>query len=160
MNIGKWVVVEPITFEKTPKCVLLLPGRGLSAEAMLHVSEDMGLHKHLQIALEPVRRLWYPMPNGPKDQDQALFGLRKANRVVLAAVERINKAWGVEQKDIAVLGFSAGGVVALDLATNTKAPFACCISMSGTILAPEKVRPAVNQTPIIVQHNRYDDVFS
>lgn len=140
--------------------MLLLPGRGVPAYIMLKVAHHMGLTKHLRIALEPKRKMWYPMPNGANDQERAVQGLQHANVAVNYVINIIQKAWGLNKSDIALLGFSAGSVVALDVATKSDDPFACCVSMSGTILEPQNVRDAVNNTPIVLQHNLHDNVFS
>lgn len=140
--------------------MLLLPGRGVPAHIMLKVAHHMGLTKHLRIALEPKHKMWYPMPNGANDQELAVQGLRYANTAVNSVINIIQKGWRLTKGDIALLGFSAGSVVALDVATKSDEPFACCVSMSGTILEPQRVPEAANNTPIILQHNLHDNVFS
>lgn len=158
MQISKWLLREPKGDVK--KCVLLLPGRGVPAQAMLQIANHMGLTKYLRLAVEPKHRAWYPMPRGANDQEHALQGLDYANHAVRKVIQVIEKGYNIKKSDIALLGFSAGAVVALDVAINSDEPFACCVSMSGAILNPAGVRPAVNDTPIVLQHNLYDDVFS
>ncbi len=160
MHINHWLIQEPKPGRPVKGCIIALPGRGVPGGLMLRYCHMMGLPNTLKVALVPKKRAWYPQPNGPEDQDAAVHGLNHyAVPNVLQAIEKVKKTWDIPQERIALLGFSAGAVVALQIAIESAAPYAACVSLAGAILVPEEVPPAHHQTPIILCHGELDFCF-
>jgi predicted esterase len=65
--------------------------------------------------------------------------------------------WSRKHTDLTIV--SAGAVVALQVAMKAKEPFAACVSLAGAIFEPDKVKKPINNTPIILQHNKGDFCF-
>jgi phospholipase/carboxylesterase len=159
MFLRKWIVKEPLTTKPRKGCLIILPGRGVPGSLMLHFCREMELRRTLLVSLEPYRLAWYPMPNGANDQKRACMGLPYAVNAVEEGIKRVQAAFGVENRDMALVGFSAGSVVALQVAMRSEQEFAACVSLAGAILEPGKVEPAKNQTPLVLQHNADDECF-
>lgn len=140
-------------------CVLVLPGRGLTSGLMERFMHYVGLWKLHKVILEPDNLEWYPVPNGINDQEDAIAGLTPAKECLEKEIGRINKAWGFESKDIAIVGFSAGSVMALHLLAHSNKPYAGILSLAGAILEPEKLPKAKFNTPVLLQHNEDDMCF-
>lgn len=159
MKVRKIAIKNPLSDKPSKGCVICLPGLGVPAYIMLKFARHMELRRTTLATLEPYKLIWYPRPNGVRDQARTVMGLPYAVAAAREAVEKVKKATGFENDQIVLLGFSAGAVVGLQLAMQEEKPFAACVTMAGAIFEPHKVGKAKNQTPIILQHNRFDDCF-
>lgn len=141
-------------------CVVLLPGRGLDAELMGNLFKAMELPNTIGVAIEPHRYAWYPAPNGIDDQEEAVAGVPVARSAIEKQIEIIHKGYEIPYDKIALVGFSAGAVMALQVAAHSQQPFAAVISLAGAIL-DSKSFPKANglKTPILLQHNFDDSCF-
>jgi len=140
-------------------CVIVLPGRGISAGMMERFMLHTGLWRSMKVILEPRNLEWYPAPNGPDDQEASLWGQKVAIKTLDNEVKRLERGWGFKKKDILWVGFSAGAVMSIMMAAHSDEPYAGALSLSGAILDPKSLPVAKNQTPILVQHNKDDDCF-
>lgn len=162
--INKWIIVEPEpiakVFSKKPQsCLLVLPGRGIPGDAMEHFARHVGLWKTLTVVLEPQHFEWYPAPNGPDDQDDAVKGQIESLIELKQYLSKIQKLWEIPNEQTAIVGFSAGAVMALQLCAHSDTSFAGVVSLAGAILNPDTFLEAPNNTPILLQHNEDDDCF-
>jgi phospholipase/carboxylesterase len=155
--ISKWIINEPIG--KRKGCIVALPGRGTPAETMERFVCHMDLPNTLVICLEPSNLRWYPQPNGPNDQREAVAGMERATDFLNKRLSKIQRAFRLRRQQIALVGYSAGSVMALNMCVNSNQPFAAVASMAGAILEPEHMPVANNQTPILLRHAIDDDCF-
>lgn len=140
-------------------CVLVLPGRGVSGNLMERFMLHVGLWRSFKFILEPRNLEWYPAPNGPEDQVAAAGGLEKARGVLENEIKRIERAFGFKKKEMVIIGFSAGSVMAIQMLAHSDEPYAGVLSLAGAILEPEKLPKSKHNTPICIQHNKDDDCF-
>jgi len=159
MRIDKDIIMRPDHQGEVSGCVLVLPGRGISGGLMERFMLHTGLGRSLKIILEPAYLEWYPAPNGPEDQEAALWGQDVARNCLEEEVERIKRAWGFGKKDICIVGFSAGSVMAIQMLAHSNEPYAGILSLSGAILNPASLPKAKFNTPVLLQHNADDDCF-
>lgn len=156
-SIRKWIVVEP---KGTPKgCLLALPGRNIAGDVMEGICRHINLPKSLLVCLEPEGLQWYPAPMGPQNQYSAINAMKESVERLENAIQKIERDWSMPRSRIGILGFSAGSVMAIQMAATSQKPFAGIVSLSGAILEPEKLPKAQNETPILLQHNRDDSCF-
>lgn len=165
MRISNWIIKEPITKkchnDRYNGCVVLLTGRGLNGSLMLRFFKLMNLRRTLAISLVPFHRAWYPVPNGPKDQEMAVRGLSFASYTVSEALKRIHAGWQIPYDQIILGGFSAGAVVTLDILNNyNNLPLGGYFSLGGAIFEPHKVKKAWTKSKVVLQHGLADDCFS
>jgi len=162
--INKWIIVEPnpiakIFSKKPQSCLLVLPGRGIPGDAMEHFARHVELWKTLIVVLEPQHFEWYPAPNGPDDQEEAVAGQRENLKELQEYLARIERLWEIPREKTAIIGFSAGAVMAIQLCAYSNTRFAGAVCLAGAILEPNELPPAPNDTPILLQHNEDDDCF-
>jgi predicted esterase len=158
--IKKWIIVDPPPFVDKPQgCIIALPGRGVPARVMEDFCRATELWRTKVICLEPWQLEWYPQPKGPQDQSEAVAGQSKTTKVLLDTISWIEKTYDIPVQEMCVLGFSAGGVMTLQLVAHSHASFKGAVCMGGAILDPESMPKAPTQTPILIQHNMDDDCF-
>jgi predicted esterase len=152
-------------FAKKPECeaekmILLLPGRGQSALDMLsrYVNFTSGLDDILLIAVDPIEE-WYPAPNGSNDQEQACWGLKISVPQLENFICELENNFNISRENIAIAGFSAGAVMAIQVATQTTRPYAAVVSHNGAILEPHLLPKSSNKTPFLLIHSKDDDCF-
>lgn len=155
--INKWLITEPKG--KRKGCVIALPGRAVPGEMMDKFANHFGLSDSMIVVLEPDMLRWYPQPNGPADQVDAVAGLAEAVRVVNQKIGTIQRAFHLKRRQIVVAGYSAGAVLALQLLAASHQPFAAVVSFGGAILEPDKMPKAPTQTPVLLRHAIDDDCF-
>lgn len=140
--------------------IVLLPGRGQSARNILakyiHYSN---LNQFALIAIEPNVE-WYPAPNGAGDQDNSLFGLKSSVPKLDNFISEIENKFEIDRSEIVLSGFSAGAVMAIQIAAYAKQPFKAVISHNGAILEPKDLPKSIYSTKHLVFHNEDDDCFS
>lgn len=139
--------------------VIFLPGRGGKAQTLLdHYDMFAGLQHSLFLGIDPEDE-WYPMPNGPDDQGQAVAGLESSVLRLKNFIEILQFTYKFSPEQTALVGFSAGAVMALQLALNFGENYAAVICHSGAILQPQNVRPNKKDTTFFLLHSQDDDCF-
>jgi predicted esterase len=150
-------VIEALLRE-SDKLVCLLTGRGGTARDLLNTYAHSDLDCNL-VAIQPEKGEWYPLPNGPNDQLSAILGIQDALPDLHNIIKRVMSEVGVKKSKTSLVGFSAGGVMALELNAHNKNPFHSIVVHAGAILRTEKFPISKNNTPILLIHNRDDDCF-
>lgn len=140
-------------------CILCLPGRAGTGQRFANEYQDTELNKTLIIGVTPIKFAWYPMPNGPHDQRAALSGLPRAVHTVESVLKEIEEYYKIPRHKTAVVGFSAGAVVALQLPMYSKRPLAGIVAHAGAVLDTNNVPMCKNSTPILTIHSKQDDCF-
>jgi predicted esterase len=152
--------VEIVTPDHPNHLLLCLPGRGQNGTQFMQ-----GLITHGQfedtmlVAFTPVYYAWYPLPRNAMDQDAAVNGQPAALFSIQEELEDIQKEWNIRDENVAIMGFSAGAVMALQYLFETQKKLAAIIAHSGAIFQPWKVPQAQTNTPVVLFHNRNDDCF-
>jgi predicted esterase len=150
-----WCIYEPKIIEN---CILALPGRGGLGEDLAEIYLKTRLSKTLIVGITPKNKEWYPMPFGPYNQKRAVEGIDVAMEAIEEVISTIEKKYNINSKKIALAGFSAGAVMAIQLAAHSNKKFAAVISHCGAILEPYSMPKAQNKVPILLTHS-WDDVI-
>lgn len=152
-----WIVY---TTPKPPtSCVILLPGRTQHCIDLLWKWKETDLYETLIVGITPTLRCWYPMPNSPMDQEEAVSGLERARLVIESVITKISKQYGIPRNKIALAGFSAGGVMSLYTGTHGE-ELAGVVSHGGAILEPFNVPMCkAPEMPVIMTHGTRDSNF-
>lgn len=146
--------------DKNPKTgVLVLPGRAGVGEDLTYRYAGTELDQSLFIGVTPTGFEWYPCPNGPDDQQNALDGIWDAFQTIDRTLERIETRYGIPRKNMAVAGYSAGGVMTIQTVALSDEPLAAGIVHAGAILNPDILPKAKHTTPLLVFHNQDDYCF-
>jgi len=146
--------------EKPRGLIVVLTGRGVDLAEMYQFILHCGVaDDSVLMILEPQQKQWYPRPNGTLDQDAAVKGSQQNAKPVLERIKSIAKMHKIPHKKIVLVGYSAGGVMALQIAQLIDFEMAMIISLSGIVLAPDTIPEAKHNTPILIKMGRYDEVF-
>lgn len=142
-------------------CILVLPGRDQTGVELAKQWCNVFLDNTMIVLVTPKNKEWYPMPYSALDQEDAILGLESAKEVVNCVLNRINIEFGIPKLKIAVVGFSAGGVMANYVGINSDEEYAGFVSHSGAILEPSNVRKCrFKSMPFVLTHSKNDNVFS
>jgi phospholipase/carboxylesterase len=107
--------------------------------------------------LAPYGRQWFSM----QENDPAIWaiGAKRAGAILATWIgERLERA-GLDEGALALVGFSQGAMLALDVALRLERPPAAVVAIAGGLLAPEllpaelRVRP-----PVLLIHGLLDEV--
>lgn len=140
-------------------CILFLPGRDHSGSHMGNAYKKLGLSKPLLVSITPRTREWYPMPNGVEDQDDAVEGQERACHTINEVVDKIETKYNISRERMILCGYSAGGVMAIQVASHSHYCFAGVVSHAGAILDPDSLPTCRCDTPFLLTHNRDDLIF-
>jgi len=153
----RWTI---FTAPEPTSCILALPGRSQHGTEVGCFWLDSELTNTMIVCITPENREWYPMPHSPEHQDNAVAGLEASRLVIEDVIAKIEIDWGISRRNIALSGFSAGGVMALYTAMHAEKELAGVACHGGAILEPDKV-PVCQfpKMPIILTHCQDDVVF-
>jgi predicted esterase len=145
----------------TDSCLIFLAGRGQSGRTMVDAYKATGDWDHVTLyGVTPDQYQWYPMPFGPNDQERSLEGLQEASESIEELIDYIEGCTGLPRYRMTLAGFSAGGVMAIEVASRSKERFEAVVCHSGAILQPESLPPCRHpRMPVLLTHSLDDDCF-
>ncbi|VAX29147.1 hypothetical protein MNBD_NITROSPIRAE01-1248 [hydrothermal vent metagenome] len=164
MNKLNWKEISPTDSEKG--CVITLHGRGTSGEDLMPLANDIDLPNLRWIfpdAPFPFPDLlgglmWYGSRTGNSN------GILSSRKLLFDLLDHLIDEEGVPPEDIALLGFSQGAVMALDVALRYSKRVGALIAMSGFLATPEKLNKEKSleslSVPILLAHGVEDEVVS
>jgi predicted esterase len=141
--------------------IVLLPGRhNFGYNLLRSYSRNLNCSEiGLFSITPPLSQGWYPPPNGPNDQVQAVMGLDRSAKLIEKIIQTIQEQHSLPREKIVVAGFSMGAVAGVHWAIHTNDPVAALVCHSGAILEPWKVPQARHSMPIILNHGQDDYCF-
>jgi predicted esterase len=114
--------------------MILLHGRGASAEDILGLSQQLTSNDIAYLAPEAASRTWYPYSFlAPMAQNEP--GITSALGVISRLIEGARKD-GVDARRIAILGFSQGACLTLEYAARHARRYAGVFGLSGGLIGP------------------------
>jgi predicted esterase len=142
--------------------VVFLPGRGNYGYNMVRTyTRVLDLEAIALVATTPrLDQGWYPPPNGPTDQKEAVSGLDRSDHAIDKIIEEVCETYHLPREKVILSGFSMGGVAGVHWSTQTKVPVGGMICHSGAILEPWSTPKAKHEMPIILNHGWDDYCFS
>ncbi|MFT3689653.1 alpha/beta hydrolase [Paenirhodobacter sp.] len=161
--------VAPVS-GKTQSVVVFLHGYGADGADLLGLAGPMAeqLPDTLFLAPDapepctgnPFGRQWFPIPwlDG-SSEEQAAQGLALAAEDLNAFLDGVLAAEGLEPDRLALVGFSQGTMMALEVAPRRAEPVAGIVAFSGRLLRSEKLTSeAVSKPPVLLVHGDADPV--
>lgn len=146
---------------KATSCILILPGRCQTGIELAKQWCNIFLDNTMIILITPKNKEWYPMPYSSLDQENAVLGLETAREVIESTLDRIKLEFKIPKNKTAVVGFSAGGVMANYVGINSNKEYAGFVSHSGAILEPKFVpKCKFSSVPFVLTHSENDEDFS
>lgn len=133
-HAGRPVLAAGPAPEEAPATLILLHGRGASAEDILSLSEGLGLSKLSALAPRAAGNTWYP---------QSFLAPLEANQPHLdSALGRLDSivadllARGIESGRIALLGFSQGACLACEFVARNPRRYGAVMALTGGLIGP------------------------
>ncbi len=138
------------TLETAHTAVILLHGRGSSARDIISLAAELALPGVAFLAPEAPNGSWYPLRFLEAQVRNEPF-LSDALEMVRAAMPHT----GLEQQNIALLGFSQGACLALETAHRTGGRFKAVIGLSGGLIGADselelRDSPSLEFTPVFL----------
>lgn len=145
-------------------CIVALHGRGVTGEDLAPLADEINLDRVRWIFPDgPVElpellggRAWFEMP---PNHDRGILESRKLLFELVGWLERQK----IPSERIALLGFSQGAVMSLDVGVRYLRRPAGIVAMSGYLVFPETLRaeksPASAGLPVLLTHGKNDDVL-
>lgn len=91
-----------------------------------------------------------------RTQEKMLAGVRDAAPVVNAYIDEVKTRFGIEDNQIALVGFSQGTMTSLYVGLRRPKPLGAIVGFSGAMLGGEEL--VKNDTPVCLIHGEYDEV--
>ena len=132
--------------------VVLVHGRGASAEGMLGLADAFGAQDLAYFAPRAPSSSWYPysfMAPIPQNEPQ----LSNALNMLASTVDELDRQ-GVPSERIVLLGFSQGACLALEFAARNARRYGGVVGLSGGLIGPEATprnySGSLAQTPVFL----------
>ena len=146
--------------ENSPCGVVIgITGRNTTLGSMFDLIANAGLNRSVLVVIQPKNLEWYPAPNGPGDQKNAINGLNNNVKHLVNRIKSIQSMYGFDKNLVSLIGYSAGAVMALKVIECSEYNFAGVVALSGVVLDPVSLRPASNNTPLLLKHSFDDECF-
>ncbi|MPL88609.1 phospholipase/carboxylesterase [Rhodobacter sp. 140A] len=148
--------------------VVFLHGYGADGADLLGLAEPLAPHlpDTLFIAPDapepcagnPFGRQWFPIPRlDGSSEAEAAEGLARAAGDLNAFLDGLLAAEGLSPSQLALVGFSQGTMMSLEVAPRRAEPVACVVAFSGRLLRPEALAAeAVSRPPVLLLHGDAD----
>jgi predicted esterase len=129
---GQRVLAAGAPMEKAAAAMILLHGRGASAEDILSLAQHFYREDVAYIAPNAAGHTWYPLPfTAPVEQNEPYLG--SALRLVHAIVHSL-EGQGVAAERIMFLGFSQGACLALEYSARQPRRYGGVVGLSGGLI--------------------------
>ena len=134
------------------KALILLHGRGSSAEDILSITQHLDVIDYALYAPQATNNSWYPQSFlMPPAQNEPW--LSSALMLINNLVEDI-KNWGIKSEDIYLLGFSQGACLTLEFASRNATKYGGVIAFTGGLIGDKIYKENYNgnfeSTPIFI----------
>lgn len=131
--------------------IVLLHGRGMNAESMIKIYLKSVTDCNLY-SFGAEGNMWYEIP-----YDTATFS--KSMEESRVDIEKHIKELNIDNKDLIISGFSAGGVMAIQLVAQLRG-YKGAIVHSGALPNKYELPFAKGQVPVVLTHSKDDDAFT
>jgi len=148
------VITQGTPLEEAQKVLLMLHGRGASAQDILSLTQYLkDATDFAFVAPQATQNTWYPYSFlAPVEQNEP--GLSSALHVIGSIIEQLHGEQNFAYKDIYLLGFSQGACLTLEYVARHPQHFGGVFGLSGGLIGAEGRLPAYEgdlaQTPIFL----------
>ncbi|MCH8095864.1 MAG: prolyl oligopeptidase family serine peptidase [Proteobacteria bacterium] len=157
----------PVSGGKPAKLVILLHGVGADGDDLIglaprfaRVLPDAGfLSPHAPYAYDmaPVGRQWFSLAD--RTPSRMLAGIRATAPILSGFIDRELERRGLADRDLALIGFSQGAMMALYVALRRADACAALIGYSGALAGSERLTDEIRaRPPVLLVHGAADEV--
>lgn len=101
-------------------------------------------------------RQWFALHD--RDMREYRLGAESAKPSLDAFLDRELKRLGLSEKDLAIVGFSQGAMMALHTGLRRQTPPAALLAFSGLLPGPDQLNNIQTYSPVMLIHGNDDDV--
>ena len=153
---------------KTRSVVVFLHGYGADGADLLGLADPLGPHLPDTLFLapdapepcagNPFGRQWFPIPwLDDLTEAEAAEGMTRASADLDAFLDGVLADTAITPDRLAVVGFSQGTMIALQVIPRRPVPIAGLVGFSGRLLNPDRLEnEAVSKPPILLVHGDAD----
>lgn len=138
--------------KEAKKAVILLHGRGATADSILNLSSYLNLTDYAILAPQGNGNSWYPFGFMASDEGNKL-ALERSLQSIAETVEEVRQA-GIPDDKIYFLGFSQGACLSLEYAARNARKYGGVVAFTGGLigekLQKEKYSGNFSDTPIFI----------
>jgi phospholipase/carboxylesterase len=129
---GKNNKVAGVSLEKAEMIMLMLHGRGGTAEDIISIAKHLHIHDTHIIAPQATNNSWYPNSfMAPVDQNQPWL---KSSLDLLKEIVRDIQLAGIKSEQIYIVGFSQGACLGLEFAAQNAMKFGGIVAFTGGLI--------------------------
>jgi phospholipase/carboxylesterase len=129
------ILTQGQVLEKARGAVILLHGRGASAEDILGLGEELKLPELAYFAPQAAGHTWYPNSFlAPLESNEPW--LSSALALVASIFERLQSS-GIQQNKVAIMGFSQGACLATEYVARNPSRYGGLVALTGGLIGPE-----------------------
>lgn len=149
---GQQVVTDGVAPNDAKAAMILVHGRGASAQSMLMFADEFQQDNIHYRALQAMNHTWYPRSfMAPKNLNQP--GISSGLQAIHDEISNLNKT-GISTDKIILLGFSQGACLTTEFAARHPRKYGAVIGFSGGLIGeqiyPEKYSGSLGQTPVFL----------
>lgn len=116
--------------------MIMIHGRGASAESILELSEEVIKQDMAYLAPQAPGHAWYPESFlAPIAQNEP--GITTGIALIGSIIADLESNWGISTDQIYLLGFSQGACLALEYAARNAKRYGGVIALSGGVIGPD-----------------------
>jgi len=132
------VITGGQAFDKAGGAIVLVHGRGASAEDVLNLARELDLPELAYLAPEAAGNSWYPYSFlAPIEQNEPW--LTSALSLLAIVVDRAVRA-GISRNKVALMGFSQGACLATEFVARNANRYGGLVAFTGGLIGPEGTR--------------------
>ncbi len=152
---------------KIASAILLLHGVGSDANDLIELAPYLqealphtafiSPNAPFAFDMAPFGRQWFSLQS--REPDFILSGIQKAYPAVRQMIDDVKKEFGLRSKNIALFGFSQGGMMSLYTAPRLEDGVGAVVSMSGAVFGPELLQSETHsRPPVLLCHGEKDPI--
>jgi phospholipase/carboxylesterase len=124
-----------VPLEKAKKALIMLHGRGATAESILSLGEHLNVDDYALIAPQATNNTWYPYSFMAPEQENEPW-LSSAINIVNQTVDKVLQS-GIKSEDIYFLGFSQGACLATEYTARNAQRYGGVVAFTGGLIGKE-----------------------
>jgi phospholipase/carboxylesterase len=130
---GQRVLRTGESLESARSAMILVHGRGASAEDIMMVGAELQLHGFAYLAPQAAGNAWYPNPfTAPVESNEPFLSV--ALDMLAGLVKQVEVT--IPASRIVLLGFSQGACLALEFAARNARRYGAIVGLSGGLIGP------------------------
>jgi phospholipase/carboxylesterase len=146
------VATAGVSLEDAETAVILIHGRGASAQSMLMFADEFDRSDLHYCALQASGHTWYPRSfMAPKEMNEP--GISSGLQAIYDEISELNSA-GISADKIVLLGFSQGACLTTEFAARHPQRFGAVVGFSGGLIGeqvdPNNYSGSMEQTPVFL----------